>query len=1128
VDPLGNVYIADSFNLKIRRVSPGGVISAFAGNGNFKFGGDGGPATAALMNEPSEVAFDQKGSIYISDTRNQRIRKIDASGIITTIAGTGIAGFSGDGGKATAAMLNTPIGLAFDAAGNLYVGDALNNRVRKIDTNGIITTFAGANGTISNAAHLVFDRTGNLYVSTQFNIFKITPGGAGSTYAGTGLQEPVGDGGPPSQAGFDYMSGLAFDSKQNLYISEIYRGRVRRITSADGIIRTFAGNTSECCGGDGGQALQAGIDADSIALDSSDVLYIGGADRIRRVGSDGVISTIAGTAFPDDGIGDGGSALSASLRNVTGLGVDSAGTLYIVDSGHGRLRAVLNVPPRFDVSPLTLTFEGISGGPPAVDQFLRVSSAISNLAYKVSVNTTNGDWLIAQPAIGITPGTIQISAIPAILAPGSYNGTVTIDAPQSNPSRRVISVRINVAPASAPKLVAQPDDLAFDFVSGLPPDTQTLLVRNNGAGTIRFDAVRSTTNGGDWLKLSASTGSATATSPVSIQVTADPGKLAVGTYSGLVTITSGALRSFVPVVMTIHSTAQTILVPEQGLTFQAASGSAIQKDIIEVLNTGLGNLNWTASTQVLSGPPGWLSVTPTSGASGAGKSTAVQVEVSADPSKLSPGDYYGQVLIASPEATNSPHVLSVVFHVGEANGAADPDIRPTGSIFVAFPGTPPAAQDFVISNLGGVSTAYRSTGTSDSGPAFFTYQPTEATVDPAQPVRLTIQPTAARLDPGIKRGRVTLQFTDGSIRVIEVVLVVPAIAGSTEPAVRGADGCTPTKLAVVFSLLGQQFQVFAAWPKPIETRITDDCGTPLTDGSVVVSFSNGDASVSLQSLGGGRWSGTWQPGISARQVSATAIAQNAAGPLKGSTQAAGSVDPNPLVPVIAPGSVLNAASLTARTPVTPGGLISIFGTSLSSEATLSEVPRRTLLNGTLAVMGGVSLPLLYVSPTQINAIVPTKIPINTNQQLYVLNRNSSTLPIAVSIAPAQPAVFSVDGSGSGQGHIYSAANVLADDAHPVKAGEVVVIYCAGLGKVDQEVQDGFPAPTSPLARVIDPVTVTVGGKPANVLFAGLAPGFTGLYQINAVIPDGLGASGMAEVILKVSDQTSPVVTIGVR
>src|SRR5437773_1742222 len=258
LDPAGNLYIADTADHRIRKVTPGGTISTYAGSGNFGFSGDGGPATAAELNFPRDVALDPAGNLYIADHDNGRIRKVTSGGTISTYAGSGSRGLSGDGGPATAAQLYSPHGVALDTAGNLYIADS--NRIRKVTPGGTISTYAGT-GTgpfsgdggpataaqLSSPAGVALDLTGNLYIADDGNcrIRKVTPGGTISTYAGGGGGTPgfLGDGGPATAAYLNNPVGVTLDPAGNLYIADLGNARVRKVTPG-GTISTYAGSGS--------------------------------------------------------------------------------------------------------------------------------------------------------------------------------------------------------------------------------------------------------------------------------------------------------------------------------------------------------------------------------------------------------------------------------------------------------------------------------------------------------------------------------------------------------------------------------------------------------------------------------------------------------------------------------------------------------------------------------------------------------------------------------------------------------------------------------------------------------------------------------------------------------------------
>ncbi len=311
-DGAGNMYIADAFNSRIRKVSADGTITTFAGTGDFGYFGDTNVATKAGMNRPYGVAVDKAGNIYIADAYNDAVREVIAStGTMTTFAGNGQEGLGGDGGAATGALLDTPTALVFDAAGNLYIADTNNHRIRKVGTDGNISTFAGS-----------------------------------------GEASSSGDGGPATSAAMNSPEGLTIDSAGNLYVADTASHRVRKI-SPDGTITTVAGNGAGGFQGDGGPATEASLYyPKGLAMDPSGNLYI--ADwlnsRIRVVTPDGIISTVAGTGSFSY-YGDGGPATSATLRFPWGLAADAAGNVYVADDENSVIRKLTPVAPLVSAIP---------------------------------------------------------------------------------------------------------------------------------------------------------------------------------------------------------------------------------------------------------------------------------------------------------------------------------------------------------------------------------------------------------------------------------------------------------------------------------------------------------------------------------------------------------------------------------------------------------------------------------------------------------------------------------------------------------------------------------------------------------------------------------------------------------
>jgi sugar lactone lactonase YvrE len=356
VDSLGNLYIADTGNHRIRKVAQSGVITTIAGNGIGGYGGDNRSAISAQLKRPSAIAVDNVGNLFIADTGNYCIRKITPGGMIATVVGNGISGYSGDGGLATSAQLGVSFSIAMDPEGNLYIADFGNPRIRKVSPNGVIATVAGngANGysgdggpatsaRLAEPRGIAADSAGNLYIADTKNhlIRKVTPDGMIKTIAGNGTPGFSGDGGSAISARLNYPIALAVDSKGILYIADNSNRRIRKITP-DGVITTAAGNGTNGPIGDNGPAISAHLwQPEGVAVDSKGNLYIADSRnyRIRKITPDGVIVTIAGNGTRGYN-GDGGPAISAQLSYMRDLAVDYAGNLYIADTGNHRIRKV--------------------------------------------------------------------------------------------------------------------------------------------------------------------------------------------------------------------------------------------------------------------------------------------------------------------------------------------------------------------------------------------------------------------------------------------------------------------------------------------------------------------------------------------------------------------------------------------------------------------------------------------------------------------------------------------------------------------------------------------------------------------------------------------------------------------
>ena len=343
------------------------IISTIAGIGTSPgFFGDGGPAVSALLNRPQGVSLDAAGNIYVADNNNQAIRKINTSGTISTIAGTVAAGYSGDGGPATLANLNRPFQAKVDALGNVYIADTYNHCIRKVSTTGMISTIAG-NGTagylgdgtpastalLNNPCGLVFDAAGNLYIGDSYNhrIRKIDMAtGIISTYAGTGTLGYSGDGFAATTATLSYPNYVYIDQSGAFYITDNGNHVIRKIDGT-GTITTVAGNGIFGFFGDGFAATTARLNyPGGVTTDLAGNLFIAdnANNRIRKVDPSGIITTFAGTGAPAFG-GDGSPAISAQINQPKDLAMDALGNMLVVDNNNSCIRKItyINTPPSF-------------------------------------------------------------------------------------------------------------------------------------------------------------------------------------------------------------------------------------------------------------------------------------------------------------------------------------------------------------------------------------------------------------------------------------------------------------------------------------------------------------------------------------------------------------------------------------------------------------------------------------------------------------------------------------------------------------------------------------------------------------------------------------------------------------
>jgi len=689
--------------------------------------------------------------------------------------------------------------------------------------------------------------------------------------------------------------------------------------------------------------------------------------------------------------------------------------------------------------------------------------------------------------------------------------------------------------SSAPTLTVSPEFLNFSALENqASPAAENLAV----AGNVGWTASVRTSAGGNWLTVTPASGTAPTTARVSVSSTG----VAAGVYTGLITVqsTTGGLLQVVAATLVITK-ALPILQPSQtGFLFQGIEGQSIPALTFQMMNVGSGTMNWQIRAQTPDGR-NWLSVSPAGGSTGAGSgATAPTATVRVDSTLLKAGVSVGLLTFEAQGAPNSPQAGLVL--VSMLPPGSDPVIlvQPAGFVFVGITGgAAPAGKDLVVSASGGASIQFAAAASTAGGGNWLTVTPASGSVEGGR-TTLRVRADSGSLARGVYTGTITVTLGTGVRQDLSVVLVLSETGGvapqGVGPPVAQA-ACTPSRLTLVETMLAGNFTLSVSWPVSLRTLVFNDCGQPVTDATVIASFNTGDPPVVLASLKDGHYTGNWIPGKSDRTT--VTIRARATGLAEAVTQIDGKVGAGGgTLPQVSRNATLNAASYQKYVPVAPGTLVSVFGANLgTSTASASTTPLPTSLADVRAQLGGKDMGLVFANGGQVNAQVPTDLVPGTTASLVVTVRGVAAAPDQITLADAQPGIFSLNSAGTGQGAIqvsntpiYAApqGSVPGSQARPADRGEYITIYCTGLGATDPPVASGMAAPSSPLATVKTAVTVSIGGIQVPAAFAGLSPGFVGLYQVNIQVPSGVQPGDAVPLVMTQAGVNSNTVTVAVR
>jgi sugar lactone lactonase YvrE len=661
----------------ILSVHPGNTAQTLAGNGTLGYSGDNAAATSATLAAPAAVAYDTAGNLYIADADNHVIRKVDTTGIITTIAGSGIEGFAGDGGQATAALLDTPTGVAVDTSGNLYIADSHNQRIRRVNAAGVISTVAGngtaafsGDGAAATSASMFLpeavavDAGGNLYIADtdNYRIRKVS-GGIITTVAGDGEQMYSGDGAAATAAGLDTPTGVAVDTSGNLYIADSHNQRIRMVNAA-GIISTIAGNGALGYSGDSGNATQSTLALPTgVAVDAAGNVVIADSDNnVLRQVSNGVINTIAGNGNQGYG-GDNGAALNATLNTPRSASFDALGNVGIADSQNQRIRAMelpqltfASQPVGSVSAPQSVTLSNIgsaslqvqtvnlagnfalaSGGTCSAAPITLAAGASCtvNLAFApVATGAATGSILLN--GAGLTPQTLLlrgsgVQGVDALHLSGpatTMYGTGTLTATLASGTQTATGTVTFLSGSTALSTVALSNDAATFSAASLPVGTYSITASYSGdanypaATSAPFSLVVTQAGTATTLSISGIIGSTTTPLTFTAQVVSTTSGAPTGTvsfFNGSALLGTSALSAngqavFTPTTSSLNAGANSITaVYSGGANFSASTSAPVVQTWTDF---ALGIAANSSALQTV--PPGGkavyiLSVTPVGG-----------------------------------------------------------------------------------------------------------------------------------------------------------------------------------------------------------------------------------------------------------------------------------------------------------------------------------------------------------------------------------------------------------------------------------------------------------------------------------------------------------------------------------
>ena len=800
------------------------------------------------------------------------------------------------------------------------------------------------------------------------------------------------------------------------------------------------------------------------------------------------------------------------------------------------------LPPAVVGTPYS-TLLGPSGGTPPYHGFQLTGSLPPGLSMIVGSSSYSG----VQDITG-TPTS-------AIGSPFVFD--VNFEDANNNPAAYCpFSITVTGA-AGPPTLNVVPSILNFTGeANSSTPLVASFLVQNTGSGSISFTA---TPGSSSWIKsVSPTSGTVTATTPQVVTVTVSTqGQKGATSLVDAIHFTSSSGNASPAVTLFNTNTGGIMGVGLAGVRFnmvQGAGSSVMQTVNITDEGDPTSSVNWIATPVSAPGVPNgdFLSLTTPASQSDQSQSQACQsgqssssgqssfaraqagssqttascqslpgtpvgltFSLNSNASTLAVGTYWELVQVTDPNSQNSPQYITAVLDVTSPKaGPLPPEPYPAGLVFSGPVGQPIPSQQVTVNLSAAQFNTFLADASAPPGQNWLNVTPASGSASTATPQVLTVSVNTSKLGAGVYNGTVDITtIVGGSVGILSVNVTMILASPFSGSAVRAAtpatpttpaaavSGCTPTQLVLTETGLPNNFAVPAGWPSNLITTLNDDCGNAISGGAVTASFSNGDPPLTLADQGvAGQYAATWQPSNLATTIVTLNGTRGALKPV--TSQISGFVEQNQS-PVLAPNGILNNFTFLRGGAMAPGMVAAAFGSGLSTyTGGTGTVPLPTAFQNTQLIVAGLLTPLDYLSPGQLDVQIPLELTPGQQYATVAVVNNQLSLPISIPVVATAPAVLAAsDGSLIAQ---HNKDGSLVSAASPAQPGEVLVMYLVGMGITTPAVKSGVVSPgLNPgdvLANALIQPVVQVGTQPAQVLFAGLTPGFVGLYQIDFVVP----------------------------